>query len=73
MKLQKIPDLDLEKAVAAARQSEAVRQQQGVVRGDPSVVDNVNLYEKQKNMQNKGSNQNKQHSSHVPIPATTKP
>ena len=66
MKLQMIPDLDLEKAVAAARLSEAVRQQQGVVRGDPSVVDNVDSYKKRKNVQNKGSNQ-KQHS--IPSPA----
>ena len=72
MKLQIIPDLDLEKAVAAARQSEAVRQQQGVVRGDPSVVDNVDSHKKRKNVQNKGSNQ-KQHSSHVPIPSPAQP
>ena len=72
MKLQMIPDLDLEKAVAAARQSEAVRQQQGVVRGDPSVVDNVDSYKKRKHVQNKGSNQ-KQHSSHVPIPSPAQP
>ena len=72
MKLQMIPDLDLEKAVAAARKSEAVRQQQGVVRGDPSVVDNVDSYKKRKHVQNKGSNQ-KQHSSHVPIPSPAQP
>ena len=64
---------NLEKAVAVARQSKAVQQQQGVVRGDPSVVDNVDLYKKQKNVENKGSNQNKQHSSHVPIPSPAQP
>ena len=39
MKLQMVSDLDLEKAVTIARQSEAVRQQQGVVRGEPKAVD----------------------------------
>ena len=35
MKLQMVPDLTLDKAITLARQSEAVQQQQSVVRGEP--------------------------------------
>ena len=46
MKLQMVPDLDLKKAVTLARQSEAVRQLQGVVRGEPETIDSVDLRKK---------------------------
>ena len=66
MKLQMVSDLDLEKAVTIARQSEAVRQQQGVVRGEPKAVDSVDSHRKG---QNKSSS--KTHFSQVQTP--TKP
>ena len=44
MKLQMIANLNLEKAVTIARQSEAVQLQQGVVRGRATIVDNVDAY-----------------------------
>ena len=53
MKLQMVSDLDLEKAVTIARQSEAVQQQQSVVRGEPRAVDSVDSHKKEKKVQNK--------------------
>ena len=46
MKLQMVPDLSLEKAVTLARQSEAVQQQQSVVRGEPEAIDSVDFRKK---------------------------
>ena len=48
MKLQMVSDLSLEKAVTIARQSEAVWQQQSIVRGEPGVVDSVDSHKKEK-------------------------
>ena len=53
MKLQMVADLNLEKAIAIARQSEAVRQQQGVVRGKDGIVDSMEARETGKKVQNK--------------------
>ena len=46
MKLQMVPDLSFEKAVILPRQSEAVQQQQGVVRGEPDAIDSVHSRKK---------------------------
>ena len=46
MRLQMVPDLSLEKAVTLARQSEAVQQQQSVVRGEPEAIDSVDFCKK---------------------------
>ena len=72
MKLQMVPDLNLEKAVTVARQSEAVQQQQGIVRGEPRVVDSVDSHKKGKHVQNKSGSKNK-HFSAVQTPPSTKP
>ena len=65
MKLQMVADLNLEKAVTIARQSEAV-QQQGVVRGKPGAVDSVDFCKKGKKVQNR-------HLSHAQTPPTRPP
>ena len=46
MKLQMVSDLSLEKVVTLARQSEAVQQQQSVVRGEPEAIDSIHSRKK---------------------------
>ena len=46
MKLQMVPHLSVEKAVTLVRQSEAVQQQQSVVRGEPEAIDSVDFRKK---------------------------
>ena len=48
-----VADLTLEKAVTIARQSEAVQQQQRVVRGIAGIVDSVEAHKTGKKVQNK--------------------
>ena len=66
LKLQMVADLNLEKAVTIARQSEAIQQQQGVVSGEPGAVDIVDFRKKGKKVQNR-------HLSHAQTPPTRSP
>ena len=66
MKLQMAADLNLEKAVTIARQSEAVQQQQGVVRGEPGAVNSIDFRKKGKKVQNR-------HLSQAQTPPTRPP
>jgi len=52
MKLQMVADLNLEKAIIIARHSEAVQQQQGIVRGKAGIVDNADAHKIRKKVQN---------------------